>query len=84
MRCPPALRPPLAQSAWHDLEHLLGIHLGGRAGTEQIFRFDFPGWFAVMVDAAGQPGGLLGKREIDGLGFMLNSILRLQQAYFNL
>jgi len=50
------------------LKHLLGIHLGGRAGTEQIFRFDFPGWFAVMVEATGQPGGLLGKREIDAGG----------------
>ena len=43
------------------LEHLLGIHLSGGTGAEQIFGFDFLGRFAGAVYTTGQPSGLLGE-----------------------
>lgn len=50
------------------LEHLLGIHLGGGARTDQIFGFDPFGRLTSAIDATGQPSRLLGKREIDAGG----------------
>jgi hypothetical protein len=35
------------------LEHLLGIEVGGRTGTDQILGFDFLSWFLGTIDAAG-------------------------------
>jgi hypothetical protein len=49
-------------------KHLLGTHLCGEAGGEQVFGFDFFGRFALAVNAAGQSSGLLGKRKIDAAG----------------
>jgi len=64
------------------LEHLLGVHLGGRVGTDQILGFDFLGRFAVAIDATGQSSGLLGKREIDpgGRSVKSNEAARFEAA----
>lgn len=42
-------------------EHLLRIHLCSGARAQQVLGFNFLGWFAGVVDATGQPSGLLGE-----------------------
>lgn len=60
-------------------KHLLGIHLCSGAGGDEVFGFDFFGWFAWAVNATGQPGRLLRKREIGsgGAGVKSNEAARL-------
>ena len=48
-----------------DAEHLLGIELGSRQGTEQILGFDLFGWRALAIAAAGQSGRLFDEGEAD-------------------
>jgi hypothetical protein len=49
-------------------KHLLSAHLSGWAGSEEVFGFNALGGLALAVDATGQAGGLLHKRETDGGG----------------
>ena len=50
------------------LQHLLGWKRRAGTGTKEILGFDFGGGTFLTVDAAGQSGRLLDKRENDRLG----------------
>lgn len=49
-------------------EHLLGVHLPGRARGEQKLYFGLFDRLARKVNPAGEPGGLLGKGKVDAGG----------------
>ena len=55
------------------VEHLLGVHLRGRARTNQEFYFGFFGGFARDLNRASEPGGLFGEGETDAGGADLKS-----------
>ena len=64
------------------LKHLLGTHLGDRTGAEEVFGFDSLSWMAPTINAAGESGGLLHKREVGrrGRGVERNQAARLRAA----
>ena len=49
-------------------EHLLGTHLDGRSGAEQVFGVNALGRSAQGIGAAGQAGGLLDEGKVESTG----------------
>ena len=64
------------------LKHLLGTHLGGRTGAEEVFGLDALSWMAPAIDAASESGGLFHKGEVDrrGCGVERNQAARFRAA----
>jgi hypothetical protein len=54
-------------------QHLLSVELGSRERTEQKLGFNALGRMAFAVDAAGEPGRLFDKGEVDRRGGSVKS-----------